>query len=313
MDQFLPAQSPSSRRITATITTPYDTRPQAIRANRKSISQPRTPSAREPTTPATSNRVTTPSAKPSGGWSRWRTFFLADRARSRGRRPRQKHVYASIWAKKSGPGRELHDHWEDCQEALPCPLRQQRLHPGLRPLPRGPRLFELRHPGSGDLEPFLAAVLTGPDGHPAPLHEGAEVARQRRLVQRCQPTQVPLPDLARTAELAEQGILGTAQADAAQLLVVEPADGPRRLTQGVAKAEGGGQLVALGRDRQVIPDGAVISLHGWALLLVHPYPTYELEPFASIHDCSPGTKRNSNTVRYRDSGPRHRSDCDDPR
>src|SRR5262250_801540 len=102
---------------------------------------------------------------------------------------------------------------------------------GLRPLPRGPRLFELRHPGSGDLEPFLATVLTGPDGYPASLHEGAEVARQRRLVQRCQPTQVPLPDLARSAELAEQGILGRAQTDAAQLLVVEPADGTRRLTQ----------------------------------------------------------------------------------
>src|SRR5262249_40074911 len=48
MDQSLPAQSPSSRCITASITTPYNTRPQAIRANRESIPQPRTPSAREP-------------------------------------------------------------------------------------------------------------------------------------------------------------------------------------------------------------------------------------------------------------------------
>src|SRR5262249_4759071 len=112
------------------------------------------------------------------------------------------------------------------------------------------------------------------------------VARQRRLVQRYQPTQVPLPDLTRTAELAEQGILGTAQTDAAQLLVVEPADGPRRLTQGVAKAEGGGRLGALPRGQQGIPDGAVVSLLGWAFLLVHPDPTHESRPFA-IHDHSP--------------------------
>src|SRR5439155_21574690 len=45
---------------------------------------------------------------------------------------------------------------------------------------------------------------------------------------------------------AEQGILGRAQADAAQFLVVEPADGPGRLTQGVAKARGGGRFVAFG-------------------------------------------------------------------
>src|SRR6266404_2716663 len=39
------------------MTIPYSTRPQAIRANRESIPQPRTPSPREPSAPATSSRV----------------------------------------------------------------------------------------------------------------------------------------------------------------------------------------------------------------------------------------------------------------
>ena len=46
-------------------------------------------------------------------------------------------------------------------------------------------------------------------------------------------------------EDVEQGVLGRAQADAAQLLVVEPADGSRRLTQGAAKAVGRGRVVVL--------------------------------------------------------------------
>ena len=43
------------------------------------------------------------------------------------------------------------------------------------------------------------------------------------------------PDLRKEVE---QRVLGRAQADAAQLLVIEPADGSRRLTQGAAKAAG---------------------------------------------------------------------------
>src|SRR5258707_14514241 len=86
--------------------------------------------------------------------------------------------------------------------------------------------FELRHPAGGDLEPLLAAVFPGPDGDPSGVHERTEVAGQRRLVVQRQPGQVPLPDLAGPAEQLEQGVLGRAEADAAQLLVIEPADGP---------------------------------------------------------------------------------------
>ena len=43
--------------MTATMTSPYTTRPQAIRVNRELIPRPSTPSATEPSAPATSRRV----------------------------------------------------------------------------------------------------------------------------------------------------------------------------------------------------------------------------------------------------------------
>jgi hypothetical protein len=54
--------------------------------------------------------------------------------------------------------------------ALPRFLRQKRLHPRPRSLPRGPGFFELRRPASGDRDPLLAAVVPGPDGDPAGVH-----------------------------------------------------------------------------------------------------------------------------------------------
>src|SRR5271165_3049175 len=168
----------------------------------------------------------------------------------RGRKPRASPAAETCvciyLGKKSGPGRELRDLREGRHQAPPCPLRQQRLHPRLRPLPRGPGFFELRHPAGGDREPLLAAVVPGPDGDPAGVHERTEAAGQRRLVVQRQLGQVPLPDFAGPAEQLEQRVLGREEADAAQLLVIEPADGPRRLPQDIAQARGGGRFVSLG-------------------------------------------------------------------
>ena len=111
-------------------------------------------------------------------------------------------------------------------------------HPRLRPLPRGTGLGQFSGPGFGDRDQLLAAVVPAADGDPASIHQGAKVARQRRLVKRRQPAQVALPDLSRLRDDAEQGVLGCAQADSAQLVVIQPADGSRRLTQSAAKAVG---------------------------------------------------------------------------
>src|SRR5262245_32785914 len=46
-------------------------------------------------------------------------------------------------------------------------------------------------------------------------------------------------------EVAQQRVLRRSQADAAQFLVVDPADGPRRLPQGIAQARRGRQQVGL--------------------------------------------------------------------
>src|SRR5438445_4839417 len=122
------------------------------------------------------------------------------------------------------------------KEARPSPIRQARPHALLGALPSRACLSQLGHPGLGEADELLAPVVPGADGYPAGVDQGAEVTCQRRLVQRRQAAEVSLPDLTRTAKLTEQGVLGRAQADAAQLLVVEPAHGPRRLPQGVAKA-----------------------------------------------------------------------------
>ena len=128
------------------------------------------------------------------------------------------------------------------------------------PLPCGAGLRQLSGPGLGDRDQLLAAVVPAADGDPASVHQRAKVTRQRRLVKRRQPAQVALPDLPGPREDAEQGILGRAQADAAQLLVVEPADGSRCLTQGVAKAWGGGQVVMLGAHiRCICSESAVVK------------------------------------------------------
>ena len=58
--------------------------------------------------------------------------------------------------------------------------------------------------------------------------------------------QVPLPDFAASAQQLEQRVLRGAEPDTAQLLVVEPTDGSRCLTQGAAQAWTGGQSVVLG-------------------------------------------------------------------
>jgi hypothetical protein len=86
--------------------------------------------------------------------------------------------------------------------------------------------FELRNPTGGDLEPFLAAVFPRPDGYPTSLHERAEIAGQGGLVMHRHSAQVALPNFARIAEQAEHRVLGRAEADAAQLLVVDSAHGP---------------------------------------------------------------------------------------
>ena len=51
-----------------------------------------------------------------------------------------------------------------------------------------------------------------------------------------EPAQVPLAHLPRGPQLPEKGILGGAQADTAQVLVVQPGHRPGRLAKGVAKA-----------------------------------------------------------------------------
>ena len=91
-------------------------------------------------------------------------------------------------------------------------------------------------------------------------NERAKVARQRRFVERRQPAQVALPDLPGPREDAEQRKLGRAQADAAQFLVVEPADGSRRLTQGAAKAWRGSQVGLLrAHTRCICSESAVVK------------------------------------------------------
>src|SRR5262249_3314494 len=132
------------------------------------------------------------------------------------------------------------------KEARPGPVWQARPQALLGALPRRACLAQLGRPGLGEADELLAPVLPGADGYPAGGDQGAEVTRRRGLVQRRPAAEVPLPDLTRAAKVAEQRELGRAQAHAAQFLVVEPAHGPGRLSQGVAQARRGDRLVALG-------------------------------------------------------------------
>src|SRR5882762_6682245 len=131
------------------------------------------------------------------------------------------------------------------KEARPSPFWQARPHALLGALPRWACLPQLGRARLSEPDEFLAPVLPGADGDPAGVDQRAEVTRQRRLVQRRHPAEVPLPDLTHTAEAAEQRVPGRAQADAAQLLVVEPAHGPGRLSQSIAQARRGERIVAL--------------------------------------------------------------------
>ena len=72
----------------------------------------------------------------------------------------------------------------------------------------------------------MKAVVTGPDGDPAGVYERSEIAGQRRLVVQRQLGQVPLADLTAPAKHVEQRVLGRAEAQVTQLIVVEPADSP---------------------------------------------------------------------------------------
>ena len=114
--------------------------------------------------------------------------------------------------------------------------RVAALHPRLRRSHAGRASANLAVPALVIVTTFLAAVVPATDSDPTRVQQRAKIARQRRFVKRRQPAQVALPDRAGPREDAQQGILGRAQADAAQLLVIEPADRSRRLTQGAAKA-----------------------------------------------------------------------------
>src|SRR5262249_932593 len=107
-------------------------------------------------------------------------------------------------AKQLSPGGEPRDLREERQEALPGLLRQQRLHPGLRPLPRGAGLGQLRGPGRGDGNQLLAAVLPGTSGDPSGGHQGTKVAGERRFLELGEPAQVALADRPGPRQDAEQ-------------------------------------------------------------------------------------------------------------
>jgi len=135
-------------------------------------------------------------------------------------------AYASISRKKSPFGGQPGNFREDAHEVLPDTPWQRRLEPFLGALPRRASLGELGRPGPGDRNQSFAPVASRTHGHPAPVHEGAEGAGQGRLVEHGQRPQIPLTNLARTVKQAQERILGSPQADTAQLLVVEPANSP---------------------------------------------------------------------------------------
>src|SRR6266404_1379210 len=90
------------------------------------------------------------------------------------------------------------------KEARPSRVRQARTHSLLGALPSRTCLPQLGGPGLGQADELLAPVLPGADGDPAGVDQGAEVTCQRRLVQRRQAAEVPLPDLTRAPQVAER-------------------------------------------------------------------------------------------------------------
>jgi hypothetical protein len=131
----------------------------------------------------------------------------------------QKSCICIYRAKKSRLSGQPGDVGKDGEEVRPGRLRQEGPHPLLGTVPRRACLLQLRRPGFADPHKLLAPVLPGADGQPARIDQGTQVAGRRRLVRRRQPTQVALPDLARAAEVAEQRVLGRAQADASQFKI----------------------------------------------------------------------------------------------
>ncbi len=105
--------------------------------------------------------------------------------------------------------------------------------------------MQLGRTGVGQADKLLATVLPGADGNPAGVDQGAEVAGKRRLVQRRKLAEIPLAYFPRGTQALQERVLGRAQADTAQVLVVQPAHRPGRLTQGVAQAGGGGGFGSL--------------------------------------------------------------------
>src|SRR5713226_7023391 len=90
------------------------------------------------------------------------------------------------------------------KEARPSRVRQARPHALLGALPSRACLSQLGRPGLGEADELLAPVLSSADRYPAGVDQGAEVTRQRRLVQRRQAAEVALPDLTRAPQVAEQ-------------------------------------------------------------------------------------------------------------
>jgi hypothetical protein len=102
--------------------------------------------------------------------------------------------------------------------------------------------------------------LPGTDGDPAGVNQGAQVAGERRLVQGRQPAESPLAYFSRGTQAPQERVLGRAQADVAQFLVVQPAHRPGRLAQGIAKAGGGGRFVSLvAHTRCICMQSAVVK------------------------------------------------------
>src|SRR5258708_8174707 len=154
------------------------------------------------------------------------------------------HTCICIYTPKKGSrfGGQPCNFGKDADEVLPDAFRQQRSHSALSPRPRRAGFCELRQPAAGDLEPLLAAVLPRANGDPAGVYEGAEVSSQRGLFMHRHFAKVALPKFAGPAKQLQQRVLGRAEADATQLLIVEPADDSRRLPECQAKAWGAGRF-----------------------------------------------------------------------
>jgi hypothetical protein len=104
---------------------------------------------------------------------------------------------------------------------------------------------QLGRTGVGDTDKLLASVLPGTDGDPASIDQGAQVAGEGRLVEGRKLAEVALAYFPGVTQVPQKGVLCRAQADVAQLFVVQAAHRPRRLAKGVAKTEGGGRFESL--------------------------------------------------------------------